>query len=230
MIDLDKYGKFNMQLMVECSTFNSPRSSPYQPQVLSQRLLIMQNVSRDEYTAHLVNRFPNRPADMAPQARFPHRDGERAHTRETYLFPSNFATLDPLFDDPRLPKEAKMRVAEVLQASFAQETASTSGAGVRGYIAWCESLDIDPVEYFPAPAHYLVSYVCHVAGTCSESTARGYISELKAWHVLSGADWNASPRLEMALIAAGNMAPEPKSLELPLTQEVLDMVKQMENV
>lgn len=99
----------------------------------------------------------------------------------------------------------KAKTAEVLRFCFKQAIASTGGAGIRTYIAWAESIELDPIEYYPAPAHLLISYVCHIAGTCSEATARSHVSELRAWHVLTDVEWNESPRLEMALKAVGNI-------------------------
>jgi hypothetical protein len=103
------------------------------------------------------------------------------------------------------------QAAQVLQVGLTLEGASAYGTEVQNYVAWCQSLGLKPVAYLPAPEHLLVSYVCSLAGRRSETTARGYIADVKAWHIIfGGGQWKAGPRLEMALKAVGNLATEVK--------------------
>jgi len=83
---------------------------------------------------------------------------------------------------------------------------------------------IDTHAIFPAPEHILVSYACALAGEVAKSTARNYLSGVRAWHLLHGASWNTSPWLEMAMKAVGVLAPEGKPPRPPVSREMVELL------
>lgn len=132
--------------------------------------------------------------------------------------------VDPLFDDNRLPERTRLNNIRVLRAHLAPSTLPTYGTGVRNFVAWCGGIGLQEQLVFPAPEHILTSYACALAGSVAKSTARNYLAGVRAWHLVHGAGWNTSPRLEMALKAIGVLAPEGKPPRLPITRHMLELL------
>lgn len=134
------------------------------------------------------------------------------------------APWDLLIDDPCLPVQTRANTALVLRSFLAPSTLPTYGTGIRNFVRWCQRINLDERLIFPTPAHILTSYACMLAGSVAKSTAQNYLSGIRAWHLVQGADWNTSPRLEMALKAVGVLAPEGKPPRLPITREMLEIL------
>lgn len=144
--------------------------------------------------------------------------------REAIFTRPTAAPFDPLFDDTEFPIALRNKTAEVLHSAYAPATLPTYGTGVRHFVKWCQRSDLAGATCFPALEHVLVTYACALAGEVGKSTARNYLCGIRAWHIINGADWNTSVRLELAMKAVGVLAPEGKPPRPPISREMIELL------
>ncbi|KAE8180973.1 hypothetical protein CF328_g8986 [Tilletia controversa] len=105
----------------------------------------------------------------------------------------------------------------VLAAAWAVSTRSTYGTGLLRWLLWCDHHRIPEGSRFPVSVSDLVDFIDSLAGTIAGSSIRNWVSGIRTWHIIHGANLNTThPRVTSTLRGADRLTPA-SSIKPPRT-------------
>ena len=100
------------------------------------------------------------------------------------------------------------RILDVINASWAESTKSTYGAGLLVFHVFCDIHDVPEGQRCPTSPTLLLSFLSSCAGSYSGASLNNYVAGLKAWHLLHGHKWDINPsEIKAVLEGASRLAP-----------------------
>ena len=118
-------------------------------------------------------------------------------------------------------REVASRNREVKLASWSGATRESYAAGLKRFTEFCDEFNISESDRMPASVSLLSTFLSSRAGSCSESTAHGWMAGLAAWHELNGAVWNGGAA-EITRVQKGVKKLVPTSSKRPPRPPVLE--------
>ncbi|KAI0751137.1 hypothetical protein C8Q80DRAFT_1217985 [Daedaleopsis nitida] len=124
----------------------------------------------------------------------------------------------------------KSRMAQALPpaacATIFELTASNYGAGLLRFTQFCDEMNIPETLRMPAPEFLLVAFLARHAGQVQDRTMGNWLSGLRIFHAVNGAQWEGEKLLQYAKKGARKLNPETKPKRPPVTYEhMLALVK-----
>ncbi|KAF8602648.1 hypothetical protein BDV93DRAFT_424232, partial [Ceratobasidium sp. AG-I] len=96
------------------------------------------------------------------------------------------------------------RIQEVLAHSLARRTNMNYSSAVRAFRDFCAANNFSPL---PASEFALCAYAAYLASSMAGSSIANALSGIRSWHVMTNNNWNGSPRLQLIVKGATNLAP-----------------------
>lgn len=104
--------------------------------------------------------------------------------------------------------EDLQRVLTVMNASWAQGTKESYGAGLLVFHVFCDTRSIPELQRCPADNITILTFIASCAGSYAGKTLANYVYAVRAWHILHGQTWNMQQHeLKTALDGAAKQAP-----------------------
>ncbi|KAJ7205152.1 hypothetical protein B0H12DRAFT_1035115, partial [Mycena haematopus] len=94
----------------------------------------------------------------------------------------------------QMPVDAVNKTYATIFAAYAPNTQSTYAAGLLRFHQYCDKHSIPESARMPASYFLIAAFIAEHVGTISGSAIKGWLSGVKAWHDLNGADWNGETR------------------------------------
>ncbi|KAF9032010.1 hypothetical protein BDZ89DRAFT_948463 [Hymenopellis radicata] len=117
------------------------------------------------------------------------------------------------------------RIRDVLTFAWADGTLETYGSGLLVYHVFCDNKRVTERDRCPAPALLISAFVSTLSGSYAGSTVTGYVSAVRAWHIIHGASWTMKKDELDALLRAAERLQPPSSKtkkRLPYTVEIIE--------
>lgn len=126
-------------------------------------------------------------------------------------------------------QEALKKVEIVLNHGLAKSTSRKYDQGIRKYLEFCKSINMNEEEALPCTDDILCMFLCDGVGKWGSSHAKSLISSIRSWHVCNGYDWK--PSLRLSLIKKGldyykSNEENAKSPRLPVTPKMIRLLSQ----
>ena len=108
-----------------------------------------------------------------------------------------------------LSKAEQDRVKETMTHAWEEDTRVSYGAGLLMWHCFCDAKGVPELGRAPATQALLSVFVAHLASAYSGKTIAGYLSGVRAWHILHGQPWMLEDReMETMLRAAAKLTPD----------------------
>ena len=143
------------------------------------------------------------------------------------------------FESPRAPGEGSLsdaereRVKETMVRAWEEETRTSYGAGLLMWHCFCDGKGVEERERAPAQQSLISAFVAHMATAYSGKTIAGYLSGVRAWHLLHSVPWTPEKKeLDVMLRAAEKLTPitSRRKKRLPYTPAFISAVRQHLNL
>ena len=132
-----------------------------------------------------------------------------------------------------LSEAERTRVKETMVHAWEEETRTSYGAGLLMWHCFCDSKGVAERERAPAQQSLVSAFVAHMATAYSGKTIAGYLSGVRAWHLLHSVPWIPEKKeLDAMLRAADKLTPSNsrKKKRLPYTPAFISAIKQKLNL
>ena len=107
-----------------------------------------------------------------------------------------------------LTEEERERVKETMLHAWGEDTQLAYGAGLLMWHCFCDDKGVPEVGRAPAAQALVSAFVAHLAAAYSGKTILGYLSGVRAWHILHGLRWDLDKKeLDTMLRAADKLTP-----------------------
>ncbi|KIK36578.1 hypothetical protein CY34DRAFT_26291 [Suillus luteus UH-Slu-Lm8-n1] len=104
--------------------------------------------------------------------------------------------------------EDLQRVLTVMNASWAQGTKESYGAGLLVFHVFYDTQSIPELQRCPADNITILTFIASCTGSYTGKTIANYVYAVRAWHILHGQTWNMQQHeLKTALDGAAKQAP-----------------------
>ena len=142
-------------------------------------------------------------------------------------------------EPPRAPGESALsdaerkRVKETMVRAWEEETRTSYGAGLLMWHCFCDGKGVEEKERAPAQQSLISAFVAHMATAYSGKTIAGYLSGVRAWHLLHSVPWTPEKKeLDVMLHAAEKLTPATsrRKKRLPYTPTFISAVRQHLNL
>ncbi|KAH8993206.1 hypothetical protein EDB92DRAFT_1756183, partial [Lactarius akahatsu] len=136
----------------------------------------------------------------------------------------------PAYSRPTIPhghtldEAERERVKDTMLHAWEEDTRAAYGSGLLMWHRFCDEKRVPEPERAPAGQDLLSAFVAHMATAYSGKTISGYLSGIRAWHVLHSVPWALEKsEMDTMLRAACKLTPSTSKMKprLPYTPEFI---------
>jgi hypothetical protein len=133
----------------------------------------------------------------------------------------------------RLDETERERVKDTMLHAWEDDTRVSYGAGLLMWHCFCDAKGVTEQERAPAAQELLSAFVAHMAAAYSGKTIAGYLSGIRAWHLLHSVPWVLDKKeMDTMLHAADKLTPNAskKKKRQPYTLDFISAIRQQLNL
>jgi hypothetical protein len=135
----------------------------------------------------------------------------------------------PVQGNSVLSEAEHTRIKDTMIHAWEEDMRASYGAGLLMWHCFCDSKGVPEPDRAPASQTLLSAFVAHMAAAYSGKTVAGYLSGVRAWHLLHGVPWVLEKKeMDTMLRAADKLAPRAskKKKRLPYTPTFIAAIQQ----
>ena len=129
---------------------------------------------------------------------------------------------------PTISEAERERVKSTMLHAWEEDTRVAYGAGLLMWHCFCDEKGTSEEARAPATQPLLSMFIAHLAAAYSGKTISGYVSGVRAWHILHGLPWALkTAEMDAMLRAANKLTPDSarKKKRCPYTLDFIQAVR-----